>query len=209
MKRVGLTQRVDIIAEYGERRDAVDQHWYSLLLSMEMLPILLPNLQPDNAAKMIESLRLDGIVFTGGNSLCHLDGDAVDRAPERDLFELFLIDYAVKNELPIFGVCRGMQIINYYFGGKLHPVEGHVAIQHPILPVEDIIELPKIVNSFHSWAISQDELGRELQPIATDIEGNIEAYWHPNKKVAGIMWHPERVIGFDPLDLNLMKKILL
>lgn len=209
MKRIGLTQRVDIISSHGERRDALDQQWYSLLFEMNMLPVPLPNLSPEYAVNLVEELQLDGILFTGGNSLCHLDEQANDRAPERDAFELSLIDYAFKNELPIFGVCRGMQIINNYFSGELQPVQGHIAEIHRILPVGDSIQLPRKVNSFHRWAVAQNGLGKNLKPIAIDAEGNIEAYLHLTKKIAGIMWHPERVNGFDALDLDFMKRVLL
>ncbi|MEZ9819544.1 gamma-glutamyl-gamma-aminobutyrate hydrolase family protein [Shewanella sp. 10N.286.45.A1] len=209
MKRIGLTQRVDYIEGYDERRDALDQKWYSLLLTLDMLPIPLPNLKPELVPQLVENLRLDGVVFTGGNSLSHLDSNAVDISIERDEFELSLIDYAVKNELPIFGVCRGMQIISYYFGGKLLPIEGHIATKHSILSFDNKISLPSEVNSFHSWAIPDMGLGKGLQSIAIDSDGNIEAYIHPSKRIAGIMWHPERVYDFDDLDLNLMEKIFL
>ncbi|MBY8200469.1 gamma-glutamyl-gamma-aminobutyrate hydrolase family protein [Vibrio fluvialis] len=209
MKRIGLTQRVDIISSYGERRDALDQQWYSLLLEMNMLPFPLPNISPRYTANLVEELQLDGIVFTGGNSLCHLDELANDRASERDAFELALIEYTQKKGLPIFGVCRGMQIINHYFGGKLHPIKGHIAVNHEILSLNKAIPLPKIVNSFHGWAVSCDGLGLNLKPIAKDINGNIEGFIHDTRRVAGIMWHPERVAPFDNLDLQFMKRILL
>ncbi|EGR0766875.1 peptidase C26, partial [Vibrio parahaemolyticus] len=91
MKRIGLTQRVDVISNYGERRDAIDQKWCSLLLEMNMLPIPLPNISPSIAFNLFEQLSLDGVILTGGNSLSHLDVLASDLAPERDAFELALI----------------------------------------------------------------------------------------------------------------------
>ncbi len=209
MKRIGVTQRVDIISSNGERRDALDQQWYSLLLDMNMLPVLLPNISPDYIVNLIEELQLDGIVFTGGNSLCHLDAQANDRAPERDAFELGLIEYTQKKGLPIFGVCRGMQIINHYFGGTLYPIDGHVAVIHDIISLNTTINLPKRVNSFHGWTVPSNGLGQNLKPIAQDIDGNIEGFIHETKRVAGITWHPERVVPFDTLDLQFMKRIFL
>jgi putative glutamine amidotransferase len=209
MKRIGLTQRVDIISSYGERRDALDQRWYELLLEMGMLPVPLPNVETKYVVSLVNELKLDGIVFTGGNSLCHLDRSALDRAPERDDFELALIDYAVKKEIPLFGVCRGMQIINHYFAGELVAIDGHIATQHRIVNCSEDIELPVVVNSFHSWAIARDKLGKGLIAIATDTNGNIEGFIHCSKQIAAIMWHPERLDAFDNLDINLMSRILL
>ncbi|MFS1443837.1 MULTISPECIES: gamma-glutamyl-gamma-aminobutyrate hydrolase family protein [Vibrio] len=209
MKRIGLTQRVDIISSYGERRDALDQQWYSLLLNMNMLPVPLPNIPEEYVADFVEELQLDGIVLTGGNSLGYLDEQANDRAPERDAFELALIEYTLNKDLPIFGVCRGMQIINSYFGGKLHPIEEHISVIHDIINLDTAIDLPERVNSFHGWAVPNDGLGKNLKPIAQDIDGNIEGFIHETKRVAGITWHPERVAPFDTLDLQFMKRILL
>ncbi|MCA4021088.1 gamma-glutamyl-gamma-aminobutyrate hydrolase family protein [Vibrio vulnificus] len=209
MKRIGLTQRVDVISNYGEVRDALDQQWYSLLLDMNMLPVPLPNISPEYVEKLAEELQLDGIVFTGGNSLCHLDDKGNVRAPERDVFELALIEYTQKRDLPIFGVCRGMQIINHYFGGVLRPVEGHIAVNHEITSLTKEIELPIRVNSFHGWTIPSTGLGQNLKPVAQDINGNIEGFIHETKRVAGIAWHPERAVPFDVRDLKFMKRILL
>ncbi|MFC1518912.1 gamma-glutamyl-gamma-aminobutyrate hydrolase family protein [Pseudomonadota bacterium] len=209
MKRVGLTQRVDIIAEYGERRDALDQKWHSFLLAMEMLPIPLPNLAPDLVGEFVESLRLDAVVLTGGNSLCHLDKSASDIAPERDSFELALIDYALKRSIPIFGVCRGMQIINHYFGGDLVKVDGHVGKLHRIESVHNDYIFPKLVNSYHNWTIPEDGLADDLIPLAVDDDGNVEAFRHTNKNIIGITWHPERVFDFKSHDLTLFKRVLL
>ncbi|CAH1547079.1 Peptidase C26 [Vibrio harveyi] len=209
MKHIGLTQRVDIISSYGERRDAIDQQWYSLFFEMNMMPVLLPNIPPEYVSEYFTEFQLDGIVFTGGNSLCHLDKNAYDCAPERDLFELTLIEHTQKINLPIFGVCRGMQIINHYFGGNLHPVKGHIAINHDISSLSTAIELPRTVNSFHGWTIPENGLGQHLKPIAQDMDGNIEGFIHETKRVAGIAWHPERVTPFNRLDLQFMKRILL
>jgi len=209
MKRIGLTQRVDIIPSYGERRDALDQQWYSLLLKMNMLPIPLPNTSSELVSKLVEEFHLDGVIFTGGNSLSHLNESALDQAPERDMFELEMIRHALDIGLPLFGVCRGMQILNHYFGGVLKPISGHVANQHPIFSVDSDQHILQYVNSFHDWAVPNSGLGDGLEIVAVDLQGNIEAFIHTQHKVAGIMWHPERKDGDDTYTLNLMEKILL
>ena len=207
MKRIGITHRVDNFGEYNERRDSIDQCWYSLLLQMEMFPVPLPNVESRIATKLLQDLDLDGFILSGGNSLCSLDINAKNIAPERDSFENALIDFALANKLPIFGVCRGMQLINNYFKGKLVLVEGHVSTHHPIKQIMEKPPLPLTVNSFHSWAIPSDGLGEGLKPISSDLDGNIEAFIHTNHMIAGIMWHPERDDKFEPLNTAFIKEI--
>ncbi|WP_122082594.1 type 1 glutamine amidotransferase [Vibrio coralliirubri] len=209
MKRIGLTQRVDIIASYGERRDALDQRWYDLLLELGMLPIPLPNLSPQNATYFIDKLEIDGIILTGGNSISVSEKVGHDNAPERDIFEITIIDYAINNNLPVLGICRGMQVINHYFGGTLKEIDGHIAKRHVINTMTDDFELPKIVNSFHSLGIAHENLGLGLKPIAVDEKGNIEAFLYPDKNILGVMWHPEREENYSKFDLNLIKGLFL
>lgn len=209
MKRIGLTHRVDYIKSYGERRDSIDQAWYDLILSMEMLPIPLPNLPDDIACKLLDALDLDGIILTGGNSISSLDCNSRDCAPERDAFESAVITYCLERNIPLIGVCRGMQVINHYFGGDFVQVEGHVATQHKIECVDNKFELPATVNSFHSWAIPISNLGNNLNMIAHDSMGNAEAFSHNRDTILGIMWHPEREKEFSSIDINLIKRIFL
>jgi putative glutamine amidotransferase len=180
-----------------------------LLLEIDALPVPLPNLPPDLIPEVIQSLKLDGVVLTGGNSLAFLDEHDSVSAPERDEFELALISYALQISLPVFGVCRGMQIINHYFKGNLKHAEGHINSRHKILACYEGIDLPEWVNSFHGWVIPEAKLGNSLKPIALDLEGNVEGFIHEKRRLAAIMWHPERVEGFDFRDLSLMKRILL
>jgi len=206
MKRIGLTQRVDIIPHYGERRDALDQQWYTLLLKVGLMPIPLPNINADNAIDLLNSLSLDGILLTGGNSLTYLDDTAQDCAPERDAFEAAIISYAIEQGLPLLGICRGMQMLNHSFGGSLQKVSGHIAKEHSISSLKTSYIFPKFVNSFHGWAIPQKGLGQNLLALAEDKNRNIEAFKHKYHSILGIMWHPERVSNFNHFDLKLIKE---
>ncbi|MFT5813721.1 MAG: gamma-glutamyl-gamma-aminobutyrate hydrolase PuuD [Psychroserpens sp.] len=207
MKLIGLTQRVDIVPNYNERRDALDQQWHSLLIKLDMIPIPLPNISSTLVPAVLKALKLDGIILTGGNSLSHLDEFAKDKAPERDAFEFELVSNAEKLKIPTFGVCRGMQLINHFFGGQLIEIENHVAKDHQIISIGSHVPLPSHVNSYHSWTIPPDGLADGLQAIGKDSDGNIEAFIHESKKFAGIMWHPERDDEPNQLDLNFIKSI--
>ncbi len=209
MKRVGITQRVEHIVSYGERRDCLDQRWSELAMHLELIPVPLPNIMPEAVPDLLDSLELDCFILSGGNSLSSLEPQAKDAAPERDAFEESLLTCARERKIPCLGICRGMQMINYYFGGKMVPCRGHVATRHSLLVEKDYEHLlPTEVNSFHGYSLPSTELAKVLRPIAVDLEGHIEAFEHLSEKITGIMWHPEREKTFHAQDLLLLKKAL-
>ncbi|MBN4061810.1 MAG: peptidase C26 [Flavobacteriales bacterium] len=182
-----------------------------------VLPILIPDLHGSGMENFLR--EMDGLVFQGGT----------DFAPEtygekpigkwkgdkyRDEFELEILDWCIKNEKPVFGICRGVQLLNVYFGGTLYQdllTLKENAIQHRDAGRYDQLNHPieftagklldrlhqnensNDVNSVHHQAIK--ELGKDLEILATCPEdGLIEAIqWTGAEegKVMGVQWHPE------------------
>ena len=210
MKNIGISQRVEVIEKYAERRDCLDQRWSIFSENLECCPIPLANIHPKLVANYIKHLKLDAIFLSGGNSITSVDPLAKDLAPERDAFELTIVSEAIKQSIPIIGICRGMQILNVFFKGHLNPIKGHVAVRHEIFPSNNCqYSFPKSVNSYHNWSIKSKDIAKELTPLATDIDGNIEAFHHEKFKLLGIMWHPEREVPFNELDIQLFKEFLI
>ena len=207
MKRLGITQRVENLHHYAERRDCLDQRWAFMALQLGYLPLPLPNLATDQVPMLLDNLQLDGVLLSGGNSIASLQPGSEDSAPERDRFESALLEQAIERKLPLIGVCRGMQLINFELGGRLSPITGHVAERHSITQEGDV-QFPEIVNSYHNWAIPRDGLAAELTPLAFDLAGNVEAFECSEKNLLGIMWHPEREQPFNTLDIKLIKRYL-
>jgi gamma-glutamyl-gamma-aminobutyrate hydrolase PuuD len=193
MTRIGITQRVEVIEEYDERRDCLDQAWTPLLQSRGYTPIPLPN-TVDDVESYLSTLRLDGLLITGGNDLAGLS-DATSTAPKRDAFERAALAYALEVGLPVLGVCRGIQLLNVYFDGSLSHVDGHVATDHPLvfddrpsfLSHNDIT-----VNSYHDYGIADGDEAAEVDVIARAEDGTVEFLTHPEYDLYGVMWHPER-----------------
>jgi gamma-glutamyl-gamma-aminobutyrate hydrolase PuuD len=208
LRLLGITQRVDTIKSYGERRDCLDQRWADLALHLNYLPVALPNIPPNKVEPLVDAMGLDAIVFSGGNTIASLDVLAADASPERDAFESELLRQALIKDIPVIGVCRGMQMINLAFGGHLTQISGHIATSHVIYSKTPTYQFTETVNSYHRWGISNDDLANVLKIIAIDAEGNIEAYEHQNAKLLGLMWHPEREKPFNPLDIQLLTKFL-
>lgn len=196
MKLIAISQRVDEIKGYNEVRDALDEQWHSLFLKMNAALVPMPNM-PESAGVILEQLQPEAIVLSGGNDPVEYGGTA----PGRDKVDSMLIQYAVDNEIPLLGICRGMQSIAIYFGSSLKRVEGHIAVKHEIVG-----GINRVVNSYHSYAV--DRLGKELNVFAKTKDGDIEAIQHCSRQIFGMMWHPERVDGFDELDLKLIAEKL-
>jgi N5-(cytidine 5'-diphosphoramidyl)-L-glutamine hydrolase len=209
-KRVGITQRVMQHPRYNEVMDCLDTNWASLLCSLGILPIPLPLLPADSADDVWKTLELDGLILSGGNTLVEY-ADATD-APEslsadRDAYEQALLKAALSTRTPILGVCRGLQVINIYYNGQLTKIEGHAGTRH-LLIAEDsaaAFQFPSEVNSFHDCAVPRKKLGKELISLAHDTDDNIEAFYHSQDKILGIMWHPEREASPLKSDCELIK----
>ena len=84
---------------------------------LKLIPILVPN-KLNNINQYIKILKPNGIILTGG-------GNPKEKN-ERKKIELSLIRFAIKENLPLLGICRGAQSINLYFKGKLSKIKSHV-----------------------------------------------------------------------------------
>jgi putative glutamine amidotransferase len=196
MKLVAVTQRVAVVPSYGERRDCLDQSWAKFLLACGLLPLLLPNVA-EVALALCESVAITGLIFTGGNDLAGLGGDA----PERDEVEDSLLKMAEKDRIPVLGVCRGMQTIQQSFSVELRRVEGHVTA-HQVIQVDG---RSRHVNSYHNFAAYDSRPPLDVWAIARD--GVVKAVRHSRKPITGIMWHPERCAPFSPDDIALFRQV--
>lgn len=193
-RRIAVTQRVDLVPAYGERRDALDQAWTSLLRETGLLALPVCN-DLDWLHSFLDSTELDGILLTGGNDLQACGGDA----PERDAVERELLAHAQQFGIPVLGVCRGMQLMLSETGATLEAVTGHVTRAQTIT----LSGQSSLVNSYHDWGVKQVGSQWHVWGIAED--GVIKAVQHAQHPWLGIMWHPERMTPFRPDDMALIR----
>ena len=198
--KIGVSLRVVNAPNYDEKRDALSHDWISLLEEIELVPILIPN-KLKNVNHFLETLEIKGLILSGGDNI----GDN----QERDETERELIKFSIKEKIPLFGVCRGMQAINKFFGGKIRESDNkkHVGKPHTIKitnPNFIIDNDLQNVNSFHNNIIVEEELGVKLKKFAvTNGDNTIEGFFHEELPIVGVMWHPEREPNkFNKLILN-------
>ena len=126
----------------------------------------------------------------------------------RDLAELYLISYFYSHNLPILGICRGMQVINVFLGGSLHQhIDNHCQdedrgiLTHGVTVNEGGL-LHKIegrehieVNSFHHQVVNVLAPCLDIDG-SSDGDGYIEAFHHKDHPfLLGVQWHPEDYFG--------------
>ena len=194
------------------------------------LALMLP-VDPLLAEDPSEALdRIDGLMLAGGADIdpgsygetAH--AETVDTVPERDAFELALTRAAIERDLPVLGICRGMQLINVACGGTLeqHLPErfGHedhrrvigsfdgadheVRLSEGSLAARAAGELTHATKSHHHQGIDRLGEGLRVSGVST-LDGLPEAIeledgGPPTRFVLGVQWHPEadtasRVIG--------------
>ncbi|WP_392462623.1 gamma-glutamyl-gamma-aminobutyrate hydrolase family protein [Streptococcus parasuis] len=176
------------------------------------IPLILPVTRPELAEQYMK--LVDKLVLTGGQNVepIHYQEklliDSSNYFPERDRFELALIEAAHHQEKPIFGICRGMQLYNVAQGGSLHQeVLGHWQENTGNQPSQDLYfpietQLSQIyaqeptVNSFHRQAINTLAPSLEIIALSPDKQ-TIEAVQstRDSHTFLGVQWHPELLYG--------------
>jgi putative glutamine amidotransferase len=198
------------------------------------IPVLItPHFTPEVQAALWQ--RLDGLVLTGGGDIApgrfgearHPTVDEV--SPARDELEIDLTRRAVADAVPLFAICRGIQVLNVALGGTLMqdlPSEWPNALSHsqtaprhqPTHAVKVMGEgthlgrllgtLELDVNSMHHQAIKQ--LGEGLREVAWAPDGVVEGVEMPgdDRFVLGVQWHPEELVAHDQAARNLFTAIV-
>lgn len=205
VKKVAITARLIENDTYAEKREALDVRWGGLFNELNFIPIVL-GINFD-FKKVFSEIGVDGIILSGGNDVSAVSNDPNSKL--RDDFEIAIIEHALKNNIPVLGVCRGMQLMAHHFGGKITTVKDHTGSRHSIQATKGSkfykeLNDHKQVNSFHNYAVA--EVPVDFVVSATAAGGTIEAMEHSKKQALGIMWHPERNEPFDNSDLSLIRK---
>lgn len=211
---------IGITGNYANETCTLAEGYYQSVLHAGAIPFIIPPFfETSNLGEFLD--RLDGIIFSGGGDInpLLLDEQPVKElhaiTPERDRQELLLARLAYDRQIPMLGICKGIQIINAALGGTIWQdintqMEG-VRIKHSqdqdrrypshyvyiqegsllsgIFQNQDTIA----VNSFHHQACK--DIAPCLRLCASASDGVIEALEsNEHKSILGVQWHPETYI---------------
>ena len=206
---------IGISGNFREGDCTLAQGYYMSVLEAGGTPVVIPSY--DNEKALVSILdTLDGLVLSGGadidpDYLGEEPLDCISVNPRRDAQELMLVRLAVERQIPILGICRGIQMLTAALGGKLYQdiktQHGRPCIEHSQtiargLPSHDVkIEKDSLlhslmgtetlaVNSFHHQAVKEVPQGFRVTAMSEDgiIEGMESTTFRP---ILGVQWHPE------------------
>jgi putative glutamine amidotransferase len=202
---------------FGYSQICVNEAYISSVMGAGGTPFLIPlGLSEERLLSLL--LQIDGVLFSGGGDLnpesygsqMHPRVDNVD--PDRDRVELFLIRKVIEMQLPFFGICRGLQLVNVGLGGGLYEDitdqrPGSLQHQspaswprdrlvHPVVvekssKLYEILDQPELlVNSVHHQGVR--ELASGVRATAFAPDGIIEAFEIDDFPFGlAVQWHPE------------------
>ncbi|MBO4561545.1 MAG: gamma-glutamyl-gamma-aminobutyrate hydrolase family protein, partial [Bacteroidaceae bacterium] len=210
--------KAPLIGISGNFRDGdctLAQAYYMSVLEAGCTPVVIPSYDDEKAlTSLLDSL--DGIVLSGGADidpefLREEPLDCVSINPRRDMQELLLVRLAVDRQIPVLGICRGIQVLAAALGGNLYQdiksqhdrpcIEHSQTIVRGLPSHEVSIEKDSLlyslmgtetlaVNSFHHQAVKEAPAGFRVTATASDgiIEGMESTAFRP---ILGVQWHPE------------------
>ena len=206
---------IGISGNFREGDCTLAQAYYMSVVEAGGTPVVIPSYDDDKALVSLLD-TLDGIVLSGGadidpDYLGEEPLDCISINPRRDRQELTLVRLAVERQIPVLGICRGIQVLTAALGGKLYQ---DIKIQHDRPSIEHSqtiarglpsheVKLEKdsllygffgketlAVNSFHHQAVKEVPAGFRVTASAPDgiIEGMESTAFRP---IMGVQWHPE------------------
>ncbi len=202
----------------GQRSAVLPHRYVEQLERAGAVAVVLPprpDADDDLAAAVLE--RLDGLVIAGGAdveaTLYDADPHPTSQSPrpERDAWELALARVSAARDLPVLGICRGMQVMAVAVGGVLDQhlpeVVGHEShcpspgeyTSHHVAPSEGtrlaalLGTEPIDVPTYHHQAVRPESLeGTAYRPSAWHADGTLEAMEDPASTFRlAVQWHPE------------------
>ncbi len=168
------------------------------------LALMLPP-DPRSVEDPDETLdAIDGLLLAGGADIDpaaygqQAAPETVGTVPQRDAFEIALARAAIERDMPVLGICRGMQLINVALGGTLHQHlpqrfghDEHLRSFGSFDGSDHDVELVHVTKSHHHQGV--DRVGEDLLVSGVAIvDGLTEAIELPDRRfVLGVQWHPE------------------
>ena len=153
MRNVLISQKF-YLDKHSQLNWMLENNWYKYFKNKKVNLVPL-NYNTINYLKLSE-LKPLGIIISGGNNLYNFKKSKENLI--RDKFEIKMIKFAIKNKVPLLGICKGFQLIAKIFKSKIIKINNHVRVNHK-LKISNKIFGEKVktlkVNSYHNYAIRE------------------------------------------------------
>ncbi len=202
---------IDSLLESGANKD-------------EIVVVTPERFSPQEAFKITS--RASGVLLSGGSDVepkwygekVHPDAE-VYTFPKRDLVEMQILRASKRYRIPLFAICRGMQLLNVFEGGSLwqdlsimwpgamnHKINyPRDLLVHTLRVIDKTTPLGSILDSYHTYVNSRHhqaikKVAPTLKVVALSPEGIIEAVESRDKEwwCWGVQWHPETIYQLQP-----------
>ena len=182
---IGITSNIK--EYYSGYIDFIDYYWLDYFEKNNINYYLIPN-KKKVSIKILNKIKI--LIIPGGNDV----SNNLKTSKIRNDIENRLINICSKKNIPILGICRGAQLLNKNFGGKITKVKNHMRTRHDVFFTKNSILKKSFLNvkSFHNDGIKKNNLSKKFNMLANDKDKNVEMFISKNKKIIGTMWHPER-----------------
>ena len=198
----------------GYMRAYVNKDYVDAVIRAGGVPLIIP-FSVDKEVIISQAQLIDGLILSGGHDINPYNyGQEPSQKlgetfPERDTYDMLLLEESKKRNIPIIGICRGFQLINVAAGGTLYQdlslipgnILKHNQVSNPTLKthkieikensfISSIFGKETMVNSFHHQAI--DKVANDFIVVARASDGVVEAIEHKTYKfLVAVQWHPE------------------
>jgi putative glutamine amidotransferase len=218
MHKFLISQKIEF-NRHRELTDALDHSLIKYFNSIGTLLYPVPNFT-NSIADYIDGIEYEGLILSGGGDVnpdfIEANGErAFSYFTERDKTEYYLINKLIEKNMPILGICHGMQVLNCFFGGKLtadiHSSKSSVRkprLNHSINIQKSIFGLSGSfeINHYHDHGIHRDQVATVYDIFAVDAEFDVvEGIIHKDLRIMGINWHPERNSPDDEFNKHIIK----
>ena len=198
----------------GYKRAYVNKDYVDAVVRAGGVPLIIP-FSTDKEVIISQAQLIDGLILSGGHDISPYNyGQEPSQKigetfPERDTYEIILLEESKKRNIPILGICRGFQLINVAAGGTLYQdlslipgnILKHNQVSNPTLKthkveikensfISSIFGKETMVNSFHHQVINK--VANDFIVVAKASDGVVEAIEHKTYKfLVAVQWHPE------------------